>query len=506
MHRAAYVTVLAAAYLATASSSAFVQPLQVLRPGPGGGSKYAAGRSGPRLRAATMSLFPDGSGVAGAVTLSKGEIKVEFPAILDNADPFVLDTMTIRVPTKIIGRTVEYNAGRLPQDALDRIAALGDEMRANAKVCAIESGAIRGVYNAALAPYLDEGATWSQLPWYLAETYVYHRLLDAIAFFDPASPGYGYDIFATEKEEALQQALPLAAARADACVAASGEWSARCFRGMLHMALWGNQGDSSLFTVADLSGKGGSADASRLLVDDTDDVFDHLSAKGGAVHFFNDNSGMELISDLALVHYLLSTDKIEKVVLHLKPYPFFVSDATKTDLRRTIDVLAASDDPNQKKVAAGLDAHLKDGRLQFTHEGPLNLFLASPDAMWEMPPAERASVRDASLVICKGDLMYRKLLGDRKFDPAEPFQQLLSYFPCPVLALRTCKSPLATGLKDGQAGALDASHPTWKVDGEFGMIQFAVPPPASEVEVSEEGFSVTFDDAAVDALFEALAK
>lgn len=32
MHRAAYVTVLAAAYLATASSSAFVQPLQVGSP------------------------------------------------------------------------------------------------------------------------------------------------------------------------------------------------------------------------------------------------------------------------------------------------------------------------------------------------------------------------------------------------------------------------------------------------------------------------------------------
>ena len=40
------------------------------------------------------------------------------------------------------------------------------------------------------------------------------------------------------------------------------------------MALWGNQGDSSLFTVSEMSAKGGAdVQNSRLLVDNTDVIF-----------------------------------------------------------------------------------------------------------------------------------------------------------------------------------------------------------------------------------------
>ena len=351
-----HVAVLAATFLAADADAAFVGAPQIRwassqprDPGAHAAGRCTSARSSPGLRAAAMSLFPKGSGVSGAVSIEKGKITVELPSILDNADPFVLDTMTARVPTKIIGRTVEYNEGKLPREELDRIAAIGDEMRADGKLSAIASGPNKHVFNAALAPYLARGDTWSKLPWYLGETYVYHRLLDAVGYFEGGAPGAGFDVFAAEKEEALQQALPLAAARAAACKAAVGEWCAARFRGMLHMALWGNQGDSSLFTVSDLSGKGEGADASRLLVDDTSDIWNHLATRpGGEVHFFNDNSGMELISDLALARFLLSTPAVGRVTLHLKPYPFFVSDATKNDFRRTVDVLAASSDPNQR--------------------------------------------------------------------------------------------------------------------------------------------------------------
>ena len=59
----------------------------------------------------------DDGRVAGAVQRVEGSIKVTPPSELDNADPFVLDTMTVRVPTKIIGRTVEYNKADLPEEA-----------------------------------------------------------------------------------------------------------------------------------------------------------------------------------------------------------------------------------------------------------------------------------------------------------------------------------------------------------------------------------------------------
>ena len=53
--------------------------------------------------------------------------------------------------------------------------------------------------------------------------------------------------------------------------------------------------------------------------------------------------------------------------------------------------------------------------------------------------------------------MYRKLLGDRTWNTEECFSDLVSYFPAPVAALRTCKSPLAVGLRPGHAAAAAAA-------------------------------------------------
>lgn len=167
---------------------------------------------------------------------------------------------------------------------------------------------------------------------------------------------------------------------------------------------------------------------------------------------FNDNSGMEIVSDLALVHYLLTSGKVAKVVMQLKPYPFFVSDAVPADIDHTLSVLAASQDASQQKVASDLRGFLESGKLALTSSGPINNFLASPEPMWCMSDQVRQQLSDpkVALVICKGDLMYRKLLGDRTWNTVEKFPDILSYFPCPVAALRTCKSPLAVGMLPGQ--------------------------------------------------------
>ena len=110
---------------------------------------------------------------------------------------------------------------------------------------------------------------------------------------------------------------------------------------------------------------------------------------------------------------------------------------------------------------------------------------------------------NVALVICKGDLMYRKLLGDRSWNTEESFADVVSYFPSPVVALRTCKSPLAIGMKVlafilcarsgrslgacassvvllpdllsplqlGQDREVAEKSPQWMVNGEYGMVQ-----------------------------------
>jgi len=458
----------------------------------------------------TMSLFPDGSGVSGAIERATNTIRVNLPSELDNTDPFVLDTMTNRVPTKIIGRTVDYNKPDLDQEALEGMEAVAEEMRGNKPIKALTKGPNMEHWNRCLKPYLDKGTTWGDLPWYVGETYVYHRLLESSGYWDEGSKGFGLDIFAREKAEALELAFPQVEARAAIAGEAKGKWDAQSCRAMLLMSLWGNQGDSSLFTIQDMAAMGGEAKSDeRIIVDDVDDAWNHLcrgvsSGKGLDVHFLNDNAGLELASDLFLSHYLLSTGKVSSVTLHLKPYPFFVSDAMTSDIESTLERFSAS--PSTAPFAAELRDHIERGTLKLEMAGPLNAFLASPEPMWCMDAPSRDALSSSSLTIAKGDLMYRKLLGDRTFEPMEEFGDITSYFPSPLLALRTCKSPVAIGMSQSKANDLDKSHPTWMVDGQLGMVQFGIPPPGASTLVTNDYFEVEYDGAKIDAELQKFAE
>jgi hypothetical protein len=72
----------------------------------------------------------------------------------------------------------------------------------------------------------------------------------------------------------------------------------------------------------------------------------------------------------------------------------------------------------------------------------------------------------------KGDLNYRRLVGDRAWPPTTPFATVVSYFPGPVAALRTLKSDVLTGIDATKLAELDGSGPRWRTDGSHGLIQF----------------------------------
>jgi hypothetical protein len=50
---------------------------------------------------------------------------------------------------------------------------------------------------------------------------------------------------------------------------------------------------------------------------------------------------------------------------------------------------------------------------------------------------------------------------------------VVRYLPAPVLVLRVAKAEIAVGLRPGQAEELDRLDPDWRIDGNWGMIQFA---------------------------------
>jgi hypothetical protein len=181
--------------------------------------------------------------------------------------------------------------------------------------------------------------------------------------------------------------------------------------------------------------------------------------------------GIELISDLCLADILLTFGSAGQVRIHPKPYPMFVSDAIVPDISRTLTWLQREGTPDLLSFSERLQSHLEHSRMDVRAES----FWASPCSLWEMPHDLRGMLGESRLVIFKGDLNYRRMLGDRHWPFATPFKDIVSYFPAALLALRTCKAELACGLEAGQADRLGEIDPSWLTDGDWGMIQFWAP-------------------------------
>lgn len=328
-----------------------------------------------------------------------------------------------------------------------------------------------------VTPHLDHN--WLQVPWFFAETYFYRRILEATGYFY-VGPDERLDPFAPHKLQSMGASR--AAVRRLGRRLASGReegWSGDALERLLEVSLWGNQGDLSMWP-------GGAAEqpeqpeegeaAAYVLVDDAVEVGPFLAraaeragSAGVRVDVLMDNVGFELVSDLALVDYLLDDGRAAVVYLHLKPHPLFVSDATVEDLQETVAALTVADEETVCAFGERLQGYLDAGRIRLERD----YFWTSPLPAWEMPADLRETLAASHLVISKGDANYRRLLGDRHWAFTTPFARIVSYFPAPLLALRTLKSEVAVGLPAGRVAELNSGHPGWTTSGRWGMIQFS---------------------------------
>jgi len=310
------------------------------------------------------------------------------------------------------------------------------------------------------------GRRWDDAPFLWAESYFYRRLLSAVGYFGPG-PWRGVDPFEPFKqaelsgeavEEELREldvvaALPLAE-RAEA---------------LTLRALWGNRADL-VFRVAagpELAGR-----ESGLLVDDSALLWSLVggeeAGRGGLARIclVADNAGSELLPDLVLVDHLLHDRGTGEVVLHVKPQPYYVSDATPADVLACLRTMAASGG-EAGEVAGRLRAALRSGRLLVR----AHAFSCAPLPYREMPFGMREDFASASLTIMKGDLNYRRLVGDRAWPHTTSFAEVTAYFPGPVVALRTLKSEVAVGLDGDVVTSLEAAGRPWLTTGAHGLVQ-----------------------------------
>lgn len=328
-------------------------------------------------------------------------------------------------------------------------------------------------WNAYLEPYL--GMDWLESPWFFSEHYFYRRILEATGYFQEGS-GAGWDPFQVSKQRGLElgQEAILDWASLLADWQSAGQPARQTLLSLLHMDLWGNQADYSLWP-ADAEGKPDHADSSLaddyLLIDAGSEVVDCLLAldgKSARLDFMIDNAGLELMSDLVFAEYLLSAEMVQEIHFHLKAHPTFVSDALPGDVEATVAYFESIDAASVRELGRRLRTHMQSKRLLLCSD----FFWNSPLEGWKMPENLAERLSGSNLVISKGDANYRRLLGDRHWPFTTPFADIVSYFPVPLVALRTLKSELICGLAPGQAEAVAAEDPEWMVNGRWGMIQF----------------------------------
>lgn len=343
---------------------------------------------------------------------------------------------------------------------------------------------------------------WTELSFLEAETYFYYRLLQLFRFHSTA-----VDHFHVPKrdsmegcKEAARSVVSYTIDAIDAAEKASAEHSGGKGQGMseeeraqvrflLYCSLWGNRVDLSLFkNASDRSHAVSSIEALNvnMLADDTLSLVDILAKRGkeegGHLDIILDNFGYELVTDLTLVTYLLERDIVAKVVLHTKAYPTFVSDSTTPDVHWIVEIFSDASYAGDAGVrfAAMLRQHMEAGRLLARAHTGFN----DPKDYSEFHDtflSKDLELSSSLLCILKGDLNYRRLVGDRMWNSVDSdFSAIVSdNFPCPTATLRTLKSQVSVGLanaRDRVAQLEQNEKDTWRVCGKYGVIQLALPP------------------------------
>ncbi|RKF53925.1 Protein-glutamate O-methyltransferase [Golovinomyces cichoracearum] len=249
----------------------------------------------------------------------------------------------------------------------------------------------------------------------------------------------------------------------------------------------------------------------KILVNDLTSAYEVLkrakkAGKLAKVDIVLDNAGFELYVDLILAGFLLSTGLANNIILHSKSIPWFVSDVIPADFGALLNILASPNtfdsiseeetlttriiEPLTPKELDALEFVFQQWT-SFHNEGQIilreNRFWTEAGSFWRLPGTATQLHNDlkaCELVIFKGDLNYRKLTGDAKWDPTTPFTKSLGPMGpgsgVNILSLRTCKSDVIVGLKEGEderlrsfEGCDDSETRMWAWTGKWAVMSFS---------------------------------
>lgn len=349
----------------------------------------------------------------------------------------------------------------------------------------------RNQWNEFLATIRPDRDSYFTTVWLYAECYMYRRLK---SIFESSATLPTFDYFAKQKKTGLTssyetiQFVVQHVSDFNKQPTPSVDQLKPFLIKLIKLSLWGNRCDLSISLGRQIQQEGNAFTALQsldeyLLVDRCDPIWQCLLAgrqqpnsadNATIVDVVLDNSGYELFTDLVLVHFLLKHNFAGRVRFHVKAIPWFISDVMPADFAWTLEQLAGHSDAAVAQFGSEL-VHLQQaGRIEVR---PLEYFWTGPwefRRMAEVRPILYADLAQAHLVLFKGDLNYRKLLGDFNWDFGTAFETVLSGFrPTNVCSLRTVKADLVCELKSGVADLLKERDSMWMETGQYGVVHFA---------------------------------
>lgn len=252
----------------------------------------------------------------------------------------------------------------------------------------------------------------------------------------------------------------------------------------MQVALWGNKCDLSITQGLENTQKHCILEQlthlkPNILADETPAILAALSSavssrngQSGRVDIVLDNAGFELVTDLCFAELLLLLGLASSICFHGKAMPWFVSDVTKEDFVWTLNTMGASSNDAIAHFASRWKSRLQDGS-----------WVLKCDHFWTLPydfsemkkysPELYADLAKADLIFFKGDLNFRKLSGDRQWNPATPFSVCLRGFnPAPLCSLRALKADVVTGLQEGLAEEISKKDKKWMINGNWATVLF----------------------------------
>ncbi len=206
------------------------------------------------------------------------------------------------------------------------------------------------------------------------------------------------------------------------------------------------------------------------------------------INYLVDNSGIEFLNDLILAYHL-NKELNCRVVFHVNVLPIFVSDVIENDYVCLYDTisqelnetsmpgLSSEEIVNAKALLEEIDKKFEDNIFEIKKDFYCNMPLLYKDwYKYNSATAKSLFEKVNSLLIIKGDLNYRRLVGDYKANWMRPESASLSlytrFIKVPLLVVRSYKSNLILDIKNKDIKDLDHNFTDWRTNGKFGTIRF----------------------------------